>query len=82
MSINHTVKYLKSTNNGVIDVIETRKLTRSKAIRLNCLDCSGGISDDVRTCNIVKCPLWPFRLGRNPEGIVSATHKKAIAEEK
>ena len=37
--------------------------SRSKAIRLKCLECSGGRPKEVTLCNIVKCPLWPFRFG-------------------
>ena len=37
-----------------------------KAIRLKCLDCSGGSSAEVAQCSITGCALYPFRLGRNP----------------
>lgn len=37
-----------------------------KAIRLKCLDCSGGSREEVKLCVIPECPLYPFRLGRNP----------------
>ena len=43
-----------------------RPLTPLKAIRLKCLDCSGDSADEVRKCVIPHCPLYPFRLGRNP----------------
>ena len=36
-----------------------------KAIRANCLDCNG-TSNEVRLCPCTDCPLWPFRLGKNP----------------
>ena len=37
-----------------------------KAIRLKCLDCSGGSSTEVEKCVIPHCALYPFRFGRNP----------------
>ena len=37
-----------------------------KAIRAKCLDCSGGSSEEVKSCPVTDCPLYPFRRGRNP----------------
>jgi hypothetical protein len=37
-----------------------------KAIREKCLDCSCGQPSEVRLCESVKCPLWPFRAGQHP----------------
>src|SRR6516165_5733381 len=37
-----------------------------KAIREKCLDCCCGNAAEVRKCVAVDCPLWPFRMGRNP----------------
>lgn len=42
------------------------KLTPVKAIRRNCLDCSGGSVSEVRNCEFTYCPLYPYRLGKNP----------------
>lgn len=44
----------------------TKQLTPMKAIRKNCLDCSGGSVGEVRECVITDCPLYNFRLGKNP----------------
>jgi hypothetical protein len=41
-------------------------LTPVKAIRVKCLDCSGGRPKEVRLCESVDCPLHRFRFGRNP----------------
>jgi hypothetical protein len=41
---------------------ETRKLAR---IRTRCLNCVDGPAE-VRACAFLSCPLWPFRMGRNP----------------
>lgn len=37
-----------------------------KAIRAKCLDCCFGSPSEVSLCGAVKCPLHPFRLGKNP----------------
>lgn len=37
-----------------------------KAIRAKCLDCSGGQTAEVKLCDRVNCPLYPFRMGTNP----------------
>ena len=39
-------------------------ITRAKAIRLFCIDCSGGSLKEVRLCPKIKCHLYPFRMGR------------------
>jgi hypothetical protein len=42
---------------------QEKKITRKKAIRLKCLDCSAGNKAEVRNCTIKSCPLYRFRLG-------------------
>jgi hypothetical protein len=37
-----------------------------KAIRTKCLDCSNQQIDEVRNCVISNCPLYPYRMGKNP----------------
>ena len=59
--------YSKTTN--ILTVSGTKEADISspgKAIRAKCLDCSGGSSDNVKTCPVTSCPLYPFRLGSNP----------------
>ncbi len=36
-----------------------------KAIRANCLDCSGHSYSEVTKCVHINCPLWPYRNGKN-----------------
>lgn len=45
---------------------ETSNPNPVKAIRLKCLDCSGGSSVEVDKCPAKQCPIWSFRYGRNP----------------
>ena len=66
MAFNHTFKYLL---NGK-EIEETKLISASRAIRYNCLDCVGGSQADVRKCGLVKCPLWPFRMGRGRPSVV------------
>lgn len=40
------------------------RVSRSKAIRLKCLDCCAGQAAEVRKCPAVDCPLWRYRMGR------------------
>ena len=40
-------------------------LTPLKAIRKNCIDCSGGSLKNVRECHITDCCLYEYRLGKN-----------------
>ena len=37
-----------------------------KAIREKCRDCSCYQLNEIRACEAVKCPLWPFRAGKHP----------------
>jgi hypothetical protein len=38
----------------------------AKAIRAFCLGCSGDSTAEVKKCPVEKCPLYPFRFGKNP----------------
>ena len=37
-----------------------------KAIRAKCLECSNSSTAEVKECPVTKCPLYPFRFGKNP----------------
>ncbi|WP_034643319.1 hypothetical protein [Desulfovibrio inopinatus] len=37
------------------------------AIRRKCLDCSGGVREEVTLCPAKECPLHPFRLGHSED---------------
>ena len=37
-----------------------------KVIRAKCIDCCCGQSSEVKLCPSIKCPLYPFRMGKNP----------------
>lgn len=40
------------------------RISRSKAIRMKCIDCCCGNMAEVRKCPTTHCPLWRFRMGR------------------
>lgn len=44
------------------------KISRTpvQAIRAKCLDCSGGECKEVKDCLATDCPLFPYRMGQNP----------------
>ena len=63
INTSHEISYLygderKTTTAG--------ELTPLKAVRAKCIDCSGGSIHEVKLCVIPECPLYPFRLGKNP----------------
>ena len=37
-----------------------------RAIRLRCIDCCAGNYSEVKKCEAIECPSWPYRTGRNP----------------
>lgn len=43
-----------------------QKTSPLKAVRQKCLECSCGNQAEVRQCVIERCPLYPFRFGKNP----------------
>lgn len=40
------------------------RVSRSKAIRMKCLDCCCGNMAEVRKCTTTSCPLWRYRMGK------------------
>lgn len=57
-------------------------LTPTKAIRAKCLDCCCGQKDEVKMCPAKECPLWPYRMGKNPNRSRTLTEeqRKAASE--
>ena len=44
----------------------TTKANILKAIRKNCLQCSCGSEKEVKLCTFVNCPLYSYRMGKDP----------------
>jgi len=40
-----------------------RKHSKSRAIYLKCLECSGNNRTEVVLCTLKECPLWEYRCG-------------------
>jgi hypothetical protein len=40
------------------------RISRAKAIKLHCIECSGYEKSEVKKCGILTCPLWPYRMGK------------------
>jgi hypothetical protein len=72
MPIKHTIK---SRDGGT----RTVNLTPIKAVRFHCVDECAGTAREVKRCTSQLCPLYPYRLGSNPErsGIGGKKAKKA-----
>lgn len=51
------------------------RVSRSKAIRLKCLDCCCGQSAEVRMCPATECPLWRYRMGREEKDELNPMRK-------
>lgn len=47
------------------------RVSRSKAIRLKCIDCCCGNMAEVRKCPATSCPLWRYRMGKEIKGDTS-----------
>lgn len=41
-----------------------------KRVRLNCLECCGGSTKEVKFCPCADCHLWPMRFGCSPAAAV------------
>lgn len=58
-----------------------RRLTPLRAIRVWCLDCSHWQPKEIRQCPSTKCPLYPYRFGKNPNR-VGAGRKRGVSTQK
>lgn len=61
--------------------MEEKKLTPLKAIRAKCLDCCCQQANEVRLCTVKGCPLYDYRMGKNPnrKGVGSETSETQYA---
>jgi hypothetical protein len=48
--------------------LEGKALSRSKAVRMRCLDCCSFQPAEVTRCPAEDCPLWFFRSGKDRSG--------------
>lgn len=52
------------------------RISRSKAIRLKCLDCCAGQSAEVRKCTATHCSLWRYRMGKEENDELKPIRKR------
>lgn len=52
------------------------RLTRTKAIRMKCLDCCCDNMAEVRKCPVTNCPLWRYRMGHEENDELKPERKK------
>ena len=57
-----------------MSVISVRKLL--KAIRSNCLECSGDSAKEVMECPMYRCALYPYRMGLEAAGFKKGVKSK------
>ena len=50
----------------VSDELETLQTNPVKVIRLKCRDCTNNQISEIDNCTATRCPLHPFRFGKNP----------------
>lgn len=64
---------LRDTSTGY-DFTLDKALPPRQAMRKKCLECVNLIPNDVKTCDITDCTLWPYRMGHgttsDPDGNV------------
>jgi hypothetical protein len=53
--------------------------TPIKAIKAKCLDCCCGDRAEVKECQARNCPLWQYRLGKNPNRARNMTDEQRQA---
>lgn len=53
-------------------------LTPLKAIRAKCVDCCCGNRAEVRRCSLLRCPLYPYRMGKRPKGCSDTTEEETL----
>ncbi|NQV37297.1 MAG: hypothetical protein HQ509_04720 [Candidatus Marinimicrobia bacterium] len=54
--------------------------TPVKAIRKKCLDCCCDSINEVRNCQIIRCPIYPYRFGKRPSEATIDTLKRYYGE--
>ena len=53
------------------------RVSRSKAIRLKCIDCCCGNMAEVRNCPATNCPLWRYRMGHEENDALKPLRKNS-----
>jgi hypothetical protein len=62
--------------------MENKPVPLLKIIREKCLDCCCGSPVEVKLCPVKNCPLFPYRMGKNPfrkKRVLSEEQKELVA---
>lgn len=51
-------------------MVKVTNISFARAIREKCMDCCVGNDAEVRKCDRVKCPLFPYRFGCSPDSAI------------
>ena len=46
--------------------MSTTKAEMLRVVRRKCMDCTCDQMKEVELCPMKDCPLWPFRMGKDP----------------
>jgi hypothetical protein len=59
------LRMMNNPGDSVERTYRTRIASPLTGIRAFCVECKGGSPRGVAKCDMVSCPLWSFRMGRN-----------------
>ncbi len=62
-------------NSADLTITENTITSPLKAIKAFCMECSGDSYTELKYCTSARCPLKPFRFGKNP------FHTRSLTEE-
>lgn len=64
----------------IIATYKEKATTPKNAIRAACVTCMGGMIAEVARCTSEGCPLYPFRMGKNPYHKLSKNNQESSNE--
>lgn len=70
----------RSMSHDELRALGHEAMSAQAAIRARCLDCCAGSSAEVRMCMAVRCPSWPFRMGKSPWRAPPSEAQRAAGE--
>jgi len=67
MAVKHTIRVSGGKQGDRwLEKTQNVSLTPMKAIRKNCLECVGWVTQEVDLCQSPLCALFPYRFGKEP----------------
>ena len=65
MTAGHGPRETRRVVGAMGDIPMPEGIKSYKDLRRHCLTCAETIPE-IRHCTIIDCPIWPYRMGRNP----------------